>query len=326
MMEESLTIYRIRRTPDRLKWKIDVGLDTPQDEAMEICNTFKSQIRKKMLLNPETGELKGELDPLSLDEDIVIPISEGSLTDVSVMAGSTQVGHVLDIEYMRKRLFSCLRIPPDYMGFADAPGTLTARSSLSDQDIQFARQEKRLQRGAMVGTVQLFKIDLALRGINPDAPQNAFEVHMNPVSFLDELQQAEVAKVRAGTVSLLLDVGERLGADTEAWRKYVLSLSGFPMGAMQLDNSDLSDSKQLVAALTRHIEDTGGLFGTLPGVNGSFVSSKGYPLKWHGEGSPQTLMESNLSRLERYKKGKSDGKREPTNTESTEVSAPLEEA
>ena len=143
MMEESLAIYRLRRAPDRLLWKVFVGDATPE-EASEIVTMYRQQIRKKMMTDPATGNIKSELNPMAMDEDIYIPISDEINSDVGVLKGTGDVGDVLDLEYMRKRLFSCLRIPPDYMGFADASGSLTARSPLSDQDVRFARSIKRL--------------------------------------------------------------------------------------------------------------------------------------------------------------------------------------
>jgi intein/homing endonuclease len=379
-------VYRLRRAPDRLKWKIDTG-SAPPAEANDIINFYRESLRNRLLIDPETGEIRTEVDPLcftgdtkislldgtevtikdlakrnepfwvysydhetrrfvlgkavslgvtgrnaklveveldngekvrctpghkwmlrdgsykraqdlqpgeslmplyrlgkacvkkqreecasqlmvstlnhvvvavrpleecedvydiyvekyhnfalsagvfvhnSLDEDIFIPTGEGSLTDVEMLSGSPQVGSVLDVEYMRKRLFSCLRIPPDYMGFAEAQGGLLGKSPLSDQDVQFARQEKRLQRAVMVGFAQIIQIDLALRGIDPQLDANEFRVHMCPVSFLDELQRAESAKVRAEIVQVLTPLGETLGVDKQVWTQYVMRVSGFP--------------------------------------------------------------------------------------------------
>ena len=261
LMENAMIIYRMRRAPDRLLWKIYVGSSSPA-EAAELVNEYRTQLRKKMLINPTTGEMSRELDPLSIDEDIFIPVGEGTNSSVEVMRGAAQVGHVLDIEYMRKRLFSCLRIPPDYMGFADASGALSAKSPLSDQDVQFARQEKRLQRALAMGYVMLIKIDMALRGIDPENTANEFKIRMCPVSFLDELQRAETAKVRATTIETLTGVGKVLGVDPQRWMAYVIRMSGVPeevIGAAEMEaaanGSKLTETDRTV--LRRLADDAG---------------------------------------------------------------------
>ncbi len=282
MMEDALCIYRMRRAPDRLKWTIDVGDATPE-EAAELINWYKGALRTKMLTDPATGVTSTEMDPLTIDEDIYIPVTEGSRTDVGVLAGSQTVGHVLDIEYMRKRLFSCLRIPPDYMGFSDSSGALAGRSPLADQDIQFARQEKRLQRAIMVGVIMTVKIELVVRGVDPELEENEFRACMCPVSFLDELQRAEVAKVRAAIVSTLLPLGKALKADEQTWISYVIKNSGLPQTEIAAaiealrsppDKRTLKD-QELVEVVLRELAVT--VAGSDYDRGG--ISSSGYPLK-----------------------------------------------
>ena len=227
MMEEAMAIYRIRRAPDRLKWRIDVGDATPE-EATAIINTVRQNIRKRFLTDPNTGETHSEMNPLSLDEDIFIPVTDDFKTDVDVLRGTITSDKVLDIDYFRKKLFGCLRIPPDYMGYADSSGTLSTNTPLSNQDIRFARTVKRLQQAFMTGVVLLIKIDMVMRRMNVNDKKNHFVVHMRPVTYLEELQQAEVATVRARVVTDLLSAGNTLGIDKSAWIVYVAKQSGFP--------------------------------------------------------------------------------------------------
>jgi len=227
MMEEALVIYRIRRSPDRLKWKVDTG-GAPPDETWEILNMFRQSLMKKMMIDPETGEVKEEMNPWTLDDDIYIPTSEDSLTDCELFKGAGPVGNILDVEYFRKRLFACLRIPPDYMGYEDASGTLNSHTPLADQDVRYSKTIKRIQKAFMTGVTTLVQIDMILRGIDIKNPKNEFRVCMQPVSYLEEIQQAEVAKIRAGIVSELISLGKELAYNEDLWVDYVSKLSGFP--------------------------------------------------------------------------------------------------
>jgi len=183
-------------------------------------------MRKKTLVDPVTGELRGEMNPLAIDEDIYIPIRPNATNRVEKLAGSNQVDRVLDIDYMRKRFYGCVRVPADYLGFSDAEGGLLGRSPLYAQDIQFARSCKRLQRAMMVGYARMFEIDLCFRGINPLSLENEFWVQMCPISYLEEVQRAEVAKVRASIVETLMLIGEKLQLDQMQWMKHVMRVAG----------------------------------------------------------------------------------------------------
>jgi len=226
LMEAAMTIYRLRRTPDRWAFYFK-GLEGMRpDERYRILNDIRRDMRKKMTVDPVTGAVRSELDPLSVDEDLFL---DDATCRVERLIGSPQIGHVLDVDYMRKRLAGCLRIPPDYLGFSDARGgSINAKSPLVDQDVQFARVCKRLQRGLIAGFVRLHQINLAWRMIDPLAPDNDFTVHMVPISYLDELEKAETVETRSRTIAALQDIGRRLKIDEKRWLEYVMTASGFP--------------------------------------------------------------------------------------------------
>jgi len=278
MMEQALVIYRMRRAPDRLKWKVDTG-DAPPDEAEQILTTFRERVRKKMLTDPETGEVVSELNPLGIDEDIFLPVGLDSKTDVELMKGAGVVGNILDLDYIRKRFFSCVRVPPDFMGFADTSGTLTGRAPLTDQEVRYARGVKRLQRAVMIGAVQLVQIELTLRGLDVTKSENHFTAKMHPVSFLDEQVQAETMRTRAETVVTLLDLGKRLEVDQPAWMEYVGKLSGLPQELLRaVSQEDLGNDKRrrmLAEAIGRQLVTTRDQIRRL---GPSAVESKNYPL------------------------------------------------
>lgn len=224
MSEDALLIYRLRRAPDRFVFYYKGLEHLPPEERFRLIDAYRTNLRKKMLVDPSTGTIRQQVDPLAIDDDIH---ADQSLMDVQRLTGSAQFAHVLDVDFFRKRLYGCLKIPGDYLGFADAKSTL-GRSSLADQDIRYARTIKRLQRAGIEGFVRLIMVDLNWRGINSQEPDNEFSVHMMPVSYLDELQRAELTKVRAETIRLLQGIGESLEIDKPAWISYVLKMSGFP--------------------------------------------------------------------------------------------------
>ena len=147
---------------------------------------------------------------------------------------------MLDIDYLRKRLCGTTGIPPDYLGFSDSPGSFAADIPLSFQDVNFARKEKRLQRGLMEGFVQLVMINLCWLGVDPFAESSEFTIHMGPVSSTDERQMLEVEKIRADTIAVLIDIGNQLGIDTPEWHDYLLKRSGIPAHIIRREPGEIS--------------------------------------------------------------------------------------
>jgi len=215
----------LRRVPDRFVFKIDVG-DMSAADAYNHLQRVKSEMRKKTLVDPSTGHIRTEVDPLGLDEDIYIPVRPNGVNDVSKLPGGALSDKALDVDYMRKRLFGCLRVPPAYLGFAENEGALLGKSPLETQDVQFARSCKRLQQSLVVGFCHLFRIHLCFSGVDPQRADNDFIVLMNPVSYLEELQRAETTKVRVEIVEQLLKVGDMLELEKVKWLPYVLKASG----------------------------------------------------------------------------------------------------
>jgi len=161
----------------------------------------------------------------SVDENVYYDSSSVNITNLPGVAGNDRP---YDIEYMKKRLFMCLRIPPDYLGQAEARGGLLAQSPLAHQEVQFARQCKRIQGAFVAGIVRLCQIHMAWCGIDPLEEKNEFKIGVQPISYLEEMERSNLTRIRAETIILLEQIGQALDLDKTAWLDYVFKLSGFP--------------------------------------------------------------------------------------------------
>ena len=237
MAEDALVMYRLRRSPDRFVFSLHgmTGL-SPEDRARAM-RQIRQELRKKHIIDQQTGQVRSELEPLGPDEDIIV--DEESVT-VSRLTGSVQVNHVFDIEYLRKRFFGALKIPSDYMGFSDAKSGFISDSPLSYQDINFARVTKRLQYSTLQGFALVAQINMCWCGVDPRSVKAKFTVHGNPVSLLDEKNRLELEKVRAETLDNLQKIGSDLGLDGEEWHAYLLQRSQIPMHLLRKTGKEKS--------------------------------------------------------------------------------------
>ena len=260
MMEDALAIYRIDRCPDRLIFKMKGMAGLNPQERFRFLTSVRTYMRKKMAMDQEQGQTRSEVRPRGIDQDFYI---DDDTIAIEPLHGTASVGPILDVDYMRKRLCGCLRIPSDYLGFPEAKGGFMSRSTLSDQDLQFSRQVKNLQRATITGFVRLCQIHLAWIGMDPKMEDNEFEIHMNPVSYLDELQRAELVRVRVETVNALQGLADKFpDLDKDAWMKFLFKVSGFPEDIIQkadeaskelglAGNVEITEGQRQAAVLSR---------------------------------------------------------------------------
>lgn len=225
MVEDAMILYRIRRAPDRDVYYIDVG-DAPPDQQVAIVRMWKRLFKKNISYDAQTGILRGELNPLSYDEDIFWPTKEGNNSRVDRLNGSSNVGDIFDVELLMNRMFAALRAPKDYFGFGES-GVFDRGKSLEQQDVRWARGIKSIQRACTRGYARALQIDLALRGVDPTLSENRFVVRMCPVSAIDETQRAELYDIRLRAMEGLTRIVSDLeGLNKKAWFRFLLEKFG----------------------------------------------------------------------------------------------------
>lgn len=226
MVEDSVLLYKIKRAPDRMIVGIK-GLDGMSvEERQNVMRKIKQELKKRTGIDPTTGTLKQEMDPLAVDEDLVI--DENAVT-VSMLRGSQNSDQIMSLEYFRKRFLGVIGVPPDYLGFEDTKSGFDNGQSLCQQDINYARKIKRIQSAVMEGFSQIFQIHMAWCGIDPLSAKAKFTCHMNPASALDEKQRLELEKIRVDTVATLEQLGSALGVEGDQWVAYLLQQSKLPL-------------------------------------------------------------------------------------------------
>ncbi len=86
LLETSVIIYRLVRSPQRLVFKIDTG-SMPRDKAMKYVERVKQKFIKKQTYDPRTGNLSFEPEVLSLLENYYIPTCLKLDTYISLVDG-----------------------------------------------------------------------------------------------------------------------------------------------------------------------------------------------------------------------------------------------
>lgn len=197
MMEDSLVIARLVRAPLRYKYLIDTEGLTPE-EALEHIDRVKRKLKKRRTIDPRTGKMRLEFNPMSVEEDIFIATKPGSRADVGVLQGQLNLGQLKDIEYFQNKKFTGLKVPKAYLGLER---DVNAKATLTEQDVQFARTVRRIQYALQEGLRQIFDFALIMQGIVPDTVE--YQIGLPVISTIDELRGWQIEQIKVRIANML---------------------------------------------------------------------------------------------------------------------------
>lgn len=191
LIREALVIYRITRAPSKLLFKI--GTDgLTGEEAYRFAQDMKKEIQKKPLVNPQTGEVDFKYNPISIEENIFMPVYEGSPSDVQVLEGAANLDQVEDYKIIKDDLFAGLKIPKSWLSFEE---DLSNKAALGEEDIRFAKTIQRQQHQFIEGLVHIGVVHLFLNGCSEEEMQS-FKIEMNNPSIASEKKRLELIQAR----------------------------------------------------------------------------------------------------------------------------------
>lgn len=191
LIREALVIYRITRAPSKLLFKIGTdGLSG--EEAYQFAQNMKKEIQKKPLVNPQTGEIDFKYSPMSVEENIFMPVYEGSPSDVQVLEGAGNLDAVEDYKIIKDDIFAGLKIPKSWLSFEE---DLSNKSALGEEDIRFAKTIQRLQSEFIEGLLHIGMVHLFLNGCSQEEMQS-FTIEMNNPSIASEKKKLELVQAR----------------------------------------------------------------------------------------------------------------------------------
>jgi hypothetical protein len=187
LLEDAMMAYRIVRSPERRVFYIDVG-NMAAEDVEQYIEQVKTQMKRNQIVDEDTGRVDLRYNAMSVDEDFYIPIrGAASNTRIETLAGGQFTGDIDDVNYLRDKLFSALKVPKAYLAQSDA---IEDKTTLSQKDIRFARTIQRLQRVIVAELEKICIIHLYTLGYR----QNdllSFKLSLNNPSKIAELQELE---------------------------------------------------------------------------------------------------------------------------------------
>ena len=186
LLEDAMMAYRIVRSPERRVFYIDVG-NIAAEDVEQYIQQVKTQMKRNQVVDADTGRVDLRYNPMSIDEDYYIPVRAGQSSRIETLAGGAFTGDIDDVNYLRDKLFSALKIPKAYLAQAD---TVEDKTTLAQKDIRFARTIQRLQRVVLSELEKICIIHLFTLGYRDNDLTN-FKLSLNNPSKIAELQELE---------------------------------------------------------------------------------------------------------------------------------------
>ena len=185
LLENAMIAYRIVRAPDRRVFYVDVG-GIERDAIPSYMESVKTKMKRQSVQNPETGQLDLRYNPMSIESDYYVAVrGERDNTKIDTLTGSNYNGAIEDVEYLRKKLFTAIKIPPS---FINGEAGSEAKGNLAQQSTQFAKTIQRIQRSLVSELTKMCIVHLIfLKKENI----TDFTLKLNNPSKIAELQALE---------------------------------------------------------------------------------------------------------------------------------------
>jgi hypothetical protein len=201
LMEDAMLISRIMRAPERRIFKIDVGNIPPHEVDQHIQNII-GKMKKVPYIDQATGEYNLEFNMQNMLEDFYLPVrGSDSGTSIENLPGLSNEGQIDDIEYLRNKMMSALKIPKAFLGYDEG---VEGKSTLAAEDIRFARTIERVQRIITAELTKMAIIHLFAQGFT-DEDLIDFDIQLVSPSIIYEKQKVDLLTTKMGLAKDMLD-------------------------------------------------------------------------------------------------------------------------
>ena len=137
LMEDAMLIHRIMRAPEKRIFKLDIG-NIPPSEVDNYMQQVISKMKKAPVVDEVTGDYNLKYNMQNITEDFFLPVRGGdSGTGIESLPGLTYEA-TEDIEYLKNKLLSALRIPKAFLGYEESIGS---KATLAAEDVRFVTSE-----------------------------------------------------------------------------------------------------------------------------------------------------------------------------------------
>ena len=202
LMEDAMLIHRIMRAPEKRIFKLDIG-NIPPAEVDNYMQQVINKMKKAPVVDENTGDYNLKYNMQNITEDFFLPVRGGdSGTNIESLPGLTYEA-TEDIEYLKNKMLSALRIPKAFLGFEENVGS---KATLAAEDVRFARTIERIQRIAVSELTKIAIVHLYAQGYQ-DSDLINFNLGLTNPSTIYEQEKIELWDSKTRLASSMIQDG-----------------------------------------------------------------------------------------------------------------------
>ena len=192
LLEDFMMVYYLLRSVNQRVFRVDVGgLSRP--EAEKYVQQVREMFKKTPLVDEQTGEYNLKYDPLTMIDDIVLPVRQGyDNTSFDEIPASTETDLVSGIDYLRQKIMAGLGVPNFLLNYEE---TINSKSTASSEDIRFAKTVEGFQKIIVDELEKIAVTHLILQGYSK-REIFSFDITLTPPSDLREMEKLEKIRTR----------------------------------------------------------------------------------------------------------------------------------
>lgn len=206
MMEDSMLVYRLVRSPERRVFYVDVSAVHPND-IPSYMEAVKESMRGASVIEQQTGRQDFRYNPLAIDEDYFLPTRPNNQTKIESLAGGQNATAIEDVEYIHKKLIAALMVPKAYLTYDEA---ISSKATLAQEDIRFSRTVGQLQKILIAELNKLAMIHLYSLGFSGDDLLN-FDIKFSNPSTVAVQQKLALISSKLEIAAKALELSKETG-------------------------------------------------------------------------------------------------------------------
>jgi hypothetical protein len=198
LMEDAMMIHRIMRAPEKRVYKIDVG-NIPPNEIDSYIQRMMDKAKKVPFIDPATGDYNLRYNMQNIIEDFWLPVRGKDHGNSIENLGGLEYNSIEDIDYLKNKLMSALKIPKAFLGYDEA---VSGKATLAAEDVRFAKTIEWMQRIVVSELTKIAIIHLYAQGFTDEALVN-FSLRLTTPSTIFEQEKINLWTQKAGLIAQL---------------------------------------------------------------------------------------------------------------------------
>lgn len=222
MMEQSMVIFRVVRSPMRRAFYIDVS-SLPRSRAEEYMANMSQRFKSKLVYNADTGSWVDQRSVISMTEDYFIPrFNDSKTTEIQNIEGQSSQEILDEVNYMRDKLYQSLSAPKSRYTEEGNIFLFGKTDQIPRDEYRFKKFIDKVRNRFMLSIDDILRTQLILKGIitakDWEEVKNAYFWNFTEDNAFIEYKDSELMDNRIETASKMVDLIES-GYYSKTWVK-----------------------------------------------------------------------------------------------------------